>query len=688
LEIYFQQSNALLILVPTVVMVVSLAWFTYWSKSEQSFYTKLQRQVLVTLRSLALTLVSILILAPVFQLYQNYKKKPLIIIATDNSESLSGFQKTYEETVNKVKQGLKDYRLEQWTFGQTAKKNSTPDFTEVQSNYTELFRSIQNTHLPSAVSAMVLVGDGIFNTGTDPVFSSRTVNYPVYTIGIGDTTQQIDAAILKVQHNQTAFLDNYFPIEVDLSFKNLAKQDAELKVLQGNDLVEQRHITIDNSDFFQQEQIRLKAENVGILNYRVELSQFGSEQNLGNNQFDFSIRVINQKQKILIVSNGASPDNAALIRLISPQKNYKYTLITDDSEKLDAANFDLIILNGLPDKTGANSLLIQDVQKAKRPTLWITGMETDYQRLNNFSPGFRFGEVKNIEYASSVINKDFDFFQLEDFWPEQIEAWPPLQVPFSEIELNGNWETLAYQSVQQIDLARPLISMGRVEGTKMALISGEGIWKWRIYDFAQNGTNEIFDDLFLKLIDYLILKPNEDNFNIYYQPAYTEDQEITLEAELLDANFEPLNNPEVELNIAAEKGDSYKYTFDKIDRNYNLNIGKLPVGNYSLTATVDFAGKQLVENGAFRVDKIQLEQTNLQANFNTLYQIAQTTGGQFATASKLEEIFDAFKKDANLESQKFKQMVFKELIRFKWLAIFIILLLILEWFLRKYWGSY
>ena len=180
-------------------------------------------------------------------------------------------------------------------------------------------------------------------------------------------------------------------------------------------------------------------------------------------------------------------------------------------------------------------VLIQGIQKAKRPTLWITGMETDYQRLKNFSPGFRFGEVQNFEYASSAINKDFDFFQLEDFWPEQIKTWPPLQVPFSEIELNGNWETLAYQSVQQIDLARPLISMGRVEGTKTALISGEGIWKWRVYDFVQNGTNEIFDNLFLKLIDYLILKPNEDNFNIYYQHAYTEDQEVTLDAELLDA---------------------------------------------------------------------------------------------------------------------------------------------------------
>lgn len=688
MKIFFEQSNVLLFLLPAIVLIVLLVWFTYSSQTEKSFYTSGQRKVLALLRSCALALVAILLLAPAFQLYQTYKKKPIIIIASDNSESVFEYQKLSEELVNKVIGALSDFRVEPWTFGETPQKNGKISFSEVRSDYSALFNTIQNTYLPSSVSAMVIIGDGIFNSGSDPVYTSRSVSYPVFAIGVGDTTQQMDAAILNVEHNQTAFLDNYFPVAINLSFKNLSGKTSELRIWQGNEVVTQKQVDIDNNDFFQQEQIRLKAEKTGILNYRVEINEFEGEKNVANNQYNFSIRVVNQKQKILMVSNGANPDNAALIRSIRPQKNYDFKLIVGTNEKITPADYDLIVLDQVPDKTSANGALLTDILKSKKPILWLIGVNTELTRLNALSPGFRFNAIKNYEFATPSINKEFDFFQMEDYWSEQIGAWPPLQVPFAEIDLDGNWQTLAYQSVQQIDLTRPLISLGRVDGIKTALISGEGIWKWRVYDFMQNGTNEIYDNLFLKLINYLILKPNEDNFNLYHNDIYAEDQDIILNAELLDENYEQINGPEVTLSITDPDGNKYDYAFDKTENSYQLNIGKLPAGNYSLLAAVNYGGKQLTENGSFRIDRIQLEQTNLQADFNTLFQIAETTGGKFATANNIDEIFQAIKSNKHLTTQKFQQMVFKELIKLKWLAIFIILLFSMEWFLRKYWGSY
>jgi hypothetical protein len=688
LKIHFEQSNALLFLLPAVVLVASAIWFTYRSRVERSFYTPTQRRVLALMRSFALGLIAILISAPAIQLYQTYKRKPLILIASDNSQSLANYRDTSEELITKAKEALNSFKIEQWTFGQTAQKNSKFSSDEVRSDYSELFHTVQNTYLPSSVSAMLIFGDGIFNSGTDPVYTSHMLNYPVYTIGLGDTTQQLDAVILKVRHNQSAFWDNYFPVAIDWSCKNLAKKRSEINIWEGDELVAQRQIDIGNNDFFHQEQFRLQAKKKGIVNYRVEISRFDGERNTENNQYDFSIRVIDQKQKILILSNGPNPDNAALTRLISSQKNYAYELVSGNSGKINPTDYDLVILNQLPDKTSANSRLIADIQKLKKPSLWITGLKTDYLRLNNLLPGFQFNGFGNFEYATAAVNKNFDFFQLSDFRTDQIETWPPLQSPFTEIELNGNWETLIYQRVQQINLTRPLICLGHNHETKTALIAGEGIWKWRMHDFVQNGSNEVFDNLFLKLINYLILKPNEDNFNIYYQQNYTEDQELTMTAELFDENYEPLNIPEVKLKVSAQNGPIYDYTFDKTRQNYYLNIGKLPAGSYSLEATVNYGGKQLIENGSFRVDKIQLEQRDLQANFNTLYQIAKTTGGQFAPASDLDQVLQKLKADKHLKTQKFKQLIFREFFRLKWLALLIILFLCVEWFLRKYWGSY
>ncbi|PTN09336.1 hypothetical protein [Mangrovibacterium marinum] len=688
MKFYFEHPNAFFILLPAVVAVAALVWYTYWSQSQQSFYSKFQIGLLAALRLVALICVIALLLAPAIQLYQTIHEDPLIIIATDNSESLKNYANTCEETMNKAKSALEDCRIDHWTFGQVAQKSELRQFDELRSDYSALFRSVQENYQPSSVSAMILIGDGLFNSGTDPVYSSQQLSYPVYTVGVGDTTRQTDAAIMKVSHNQSTFIGNYFPLQVDLSFSNLASKTAKLQVWEGSELLDQRNISIEHNRFFRQESFRLKADKTGIVNYRVDIHPFDQEQNTANNHFDFSIRVIDQKQKILILSKGVNPDNAALIRVLEPQMNYEYKLVTQPGDPINPQDFDLIIMNQLPGGKAANTPSLEEISKSGRPVLWLVGPQTDYSILNNLGAGFHFGELKSFGYSSAVVDADFDFFRIEDFWSERIGSWPPLQVPFTDVELSGNWQILARQRIEQIDFPRALIALGRVEGTKTALIAGEGIWKWRLYDFVQGGVDAVFDPLFLKIINYLILKPNEDNFNVYYQPNYSEDEEITITAELLDENYEVINSPDIALRISDRNGTDYDYTFDKTEQAYQLNIGQLAVGTYALHATVEYGGKQLVEEGSFRVDKLQLEQTNLQADYNTLFQISQTTGACFAEAARFDEIIEKLQADEHLKRQKFRQQVFRELIQLKWFALFIAFLLALEWFLRKYWGSY
>jgi hypothetical protein len=44
------------------------------------------------------------------------------------------------------------------------------------------------------------------------------VNFPVFTIGLGDTTEVADARIENVKANRTAFSGNRFPVEIDVHF--------------------------------------------------------------------------------------------------------------------------------------------------------------------------------------------------------------------------------------------------------------------------------------------------------------------------------------------------------------------------------------------------------------------------------------------------------------------------------------
>jgi hypothetical protein len=60
------------------------------------------------------------------------------------------------------------------------------------------------------MGGVVLMSDGIYNAGISPLYS--TFNFPVYTLGIGDTLQHVDVAIKNVSYNKIAYEGNKFPV--------------------------------------------------------------------------------------------------------------------------------------------------------------------------------------------------------------------------------------------------------------------------------------------------------------------------------------------------------------------------------------------------------------------------------------------------------------------------------------------
>jgi len=688
LKFYFEQANELVFLAPAILIAGTVVSFVYQSEVQKKLFSTFQLVTLTSLRFITLSILLVLLGGPAIQLYQTISHKPVIILAIDNSTSMKSNQNICEELVNSAKERAKEADFEIWTFGENANKSEVLSFDEERSNYSNLFSAVRNDYLPQSISAVVLAGDGIFNTGEDPVFTSQNCGFPVYTIGIGDTLQQADATILNVKANPTAFIGNEFAVELNLSYTDLAGHESDISIWSNNKELYRDRIKIESGNIFKQQFLRLKAETGGINTFLVRLSSYENEKNTRNNEYEFSIRVIDQKQKILILGNSPHPDIAALSRVITPQKNYDLSVVTDEKSQLNIAVYDLVIVNQMPDSTVANSPLLAKIIDSKRPILWIGSPGISISRLNNLAPGFSYKTPKGTEYATMKMNPSFNLFRIDDSWIEPMENWPPLHVPFSDIAVNENWQSLCYQNIQQVTLSRPLICLGRSNGVKAALIAGEGIWKWRMNDFLENGSSLVFDNLILKLVNFLILKPNEDNFNIFYQPAVTADQPISFNAELLNENDEPINDPDVKLSVIGDKGSTYSYLFDKKNPDYQLNIGRLPVDSYTFEATVEYGNKTLSETGAFSVDKLQLEQNSLKADFNLLYQISENTGGQFTPHENYNKLIDNIISESTLKIQKQKQFIFIRFIDQKWVALLVLILLGLEWFLRKYWGSY
>jgi hypothetical protein len=249
-------------------------------------------------------------------------------------------------------------------------------------------------------------------------------------------------------------------------------------------------------------------------------------------------------------------------------------------------------------------------------------------------------------------------------------------------------QNLAHQNILNIKTNKTMIAFGTNKGRKTGFILGEGLWRWRLYNYQVSGNNDAFNELIQKTIQYLALKQNEDNFNVYYPSLFQETDKIELTAELYNDSYELVNTPDVNIRIKNDSLKEFSYLFDRINDYYKLDAGNLEPGDYTFEAETSLGNQHFTEKGSFSIVKNDIEIQNKRADYSVLYQLAQQSGGQFYPFGNYGTILDRIRDNKHITVQKHKQSITTEFINLKWLFLFLIVLLGVEWFFRKYWGIY
>ena len=139
--------------------------------------------------------------------------------------------------------------------------------------------------------------------------------------------------------------------------------------------------------------------------------------------------------------------------------------------------------------------------------------------------------------------------------------------------------------------------------------------------------------------------------------------------------------------ITAGDGKKYEQQLSKQNNQYVLNMGELPVGDYSWTCSTKYGRNSYSKSGSFSVDEVLIESTNLVADHSLLQSIATATNGKFFLPQDMQQIEQEIKNNDNIKpianySKKYNL----------WLSSWvyfacIVLLLGIEWFLRKWNGG-
>lgn len=652
--------------------------------------------MLAILRFWAVFSVAFLLLLPFIKSLKKTVQNPVIITAWDNSASMVSIpdstqvKNTIREMEEQISATLGNtYRIVSYGFGENTRLMSGPDFKDKNSNYSELISSITNNHFNENIGAVIIAGDGIYNRGKNPVNLLDEINFPVFTVGLGDTLEITDARIQNIRANRTAFSGNRFPVEVEIYFSKLKNTPLRLTLHDGETQVEETVITPPNDDYVLTQQFILDAGSPGLKHFSARIEYAENERNTDNNRDEFVINVLENKQKILILSDGPHPDIGAIKNTLDLQQTYEVSVFTEEPYPANLNEFNLIILNQLPTSAKSAATIIEKAEENRLPLLFIVGNKTFLPQLNALKQGAEIIPLAGSgEEVQATINPGYRIFTLSEEFSEMVQRFPPLIAPFADYETDPEFSTLLYQKIKNIETAKPLIATGNINGRKTGFIFGEGIWRWRLYNYYFQQNQARFNELVNQLVQYLALRENEDNFILDFQPVYAETEEVIFRAEVYNEAYKKITSEEVKIKMNNQTGEEFDFTFDEQGENYFLNAGHLPTGDYSFNAEVTVGNETFTETGNFTVTVVNIENTQSRANHQVLYQLAGLSGGKFYLPEQTARMLGDIQNGQELKPTVYFQEMVNELLNLRWLFVVVLVLLSVEWFLRKYWGIY
>lgn len=638
------------------------------------------------LRFFTCMLTAALLLAPAFPSTRTEEEKPLLLWLQDNSSSmkhaLDKDSAAYRQKVQQLRDQWKDeYNLVEMSFGPVLGRDSSWKYDQHSTNIAGALQAATEQYQDQNIGAVILSSDGIYNEGLDPLYAPLGSAVPVYTIGIGDSTQPTDIAVTRVYANKTVAWNSNFEIMADIRADKLSGTATTLSIIHNGQSLAQAPVRVDKDRFTGSFRFEIKASEKGFQHYTVTLPQLNGEQNLSNNRMDFFVEVLDESVKVLIVAAAPHPDIAAIRDALESVPQYKVDVSNDVTLPAAAAQYSLIIAHQVPAAGAAK------VAATQLPVWYILGRQSNLNVFSQQQDLLKINGGGNPNEVLPELNTAFSYFTLPAGIRETMAKMPPLQAPYGNYTAAAGAQVLMRQRIGAVTTNYPLWIFQN-SPVPQAVLCGEGLWRWRLYEYKNTGKHEVIDELIRQTVNLLSSRKDARPFRVFMDKYILADNEaVTLYAELKNDNGELINTPDAALFLTDSSGKNLRYALEKSGNSYRLNIGLLAPGSYKFKGNVAYNGKSYVSEGSFIVTSVPLEQLRTHADFDLMSRLAGQTGGSFFTYGTMQYLTDSLHKNNAVRPVIHADKTYTELIDRRWLFFLVLLLAVAEWLLRKYWNT-
>lgn len=671
-------TSTIVLLILSAIVAFGLAFYQYLYKARNRSKVYL---FLALLRFITLFAIFVLLINPVIS-RKNYQdvKTPLSVIV-DNSQSVKELRQDSLARILAKKIGensaLKDkYDVQLYTFDAGFNADGKLDFKGKQTHIDQVAQNLKQFYRNQQYP-VVLLTDGNQTIGNDYVYSFQQ-NTTVYPLVLGDTTTFLDLKINQLNVNKYAFLKNKFPVEVFLQYNGNKNVNAVFSIQQGNGTVYKQQVNFSPGKKAQVVSVLLNADKVGVQKFKAIITSAEKEKNQYNNVKNFAVEVMDQRSEIALVSAVSHPDLGAIKRAVEANQQRKVTIV-NPNEISDLKDYNVLILY----QPNAEFKKLLDLNKNVQLNSWvITGMNTDFNLLNQYQSQIQFRMGGQKEDYAADFNTQFNLFALENIG---FESFPPLQHPFGTITVTGNANTLLQARIRNIKSESPLFVFTENGVKRNAYLFGENIWKWRVESHLKTKSFEQFDIFMDKTVQFLASNALKKSLVVTHESFYNSGETIEITGQYFNKNYEFDENAQLTIQLKNKNTNAVKnYDFLKGNNEYKVNLDGLEAGQYSFVVKENSSKTSYA--GTFEVLDFEIEKQFVNPDTARLNQLAANTNGKVFYPDQADALIRMLLENPEYIPVEKAVITKSPLIDWKGLLILLGLTLALEWFIRKYNG--
>lgn len=679
------------------------------------------RLTLTMLRSAALVLILLIILEPKLTLTRTWSQPPVLAVLGDDSRSMrivDGMSSRGVIERNILRSNLLRARSVKgdqrfYSFGMRLREipdvlNDTLALDQDATDIAEAFRGIARVKDEQHISAAVLVSDGGYNSGPNPVYEAQQLGIPVFTIAVGDSTEHKDVLVARVAYNEMVYSGVSAPVDVTIRSSGFNGERVEVELHEGSGILDRATLVLASGVREYSVPLSFTPQTPGTKKYSVSVSKLPGELTPANNVRSFHVRVLKSKLSVLIVAGAPGPDVSVLRQTLREEKNFEVSSYTQKNAggfyegaltpaHVDSA--DCIVLIDMPTVSTTETtlgLLRHAFETKSIPLFYVAGRDISPMStgavtasLTSFLP---FTIERPVSEERLVLFLPSPSQRLNPILtgglPEGVEAWnsfPPIYLAPYRFRPRQEAVILGNAKEQNVDTGIPLI-MARSTGKQKSLaVAGYGLWRWRLMAQDSRATSDLFAKFLSSSIQWLTTP--EENRAVHISTTkqiFTQNEKVDFVGQVYNANARPVDNARMTIDVT--NGDqSYESSLQSLgEGRYQGSLEGLGEGEYTVRARAEEDGTTLgVDSSRFSVGALDLEYQDTRMNPDILRLLAYRTGGLFFVAESLGGLGAALDTARGFASRDMQSVLEIDLWNWRFTLIGIICLLAVEWFLRK-----